>query len=907
MAIIVSGSNPTVVTAVSDTTTVNTTFPTNQASGTDRHYEFDDNIVGIINAGVHITGPGLRLAALGATPHAISLIHNGEDIQSLASAAAAVELDGNGGTISYTGSGDLNALADNTALKINAFSGAVGFNQTGGSIFADRTAISISSSGAVTFTQSGSILSAFDNGVDCIIIDVSGLTSSLVANLDGTIVGDRDGFHTPGFISSALINFTGTIITNSGDGLDTQSTGPLTINSSGDIDAGDSALRASGVGGRVTVNVTGGQLHADFDGIRAGNNLGDILISMTGGQIGSAAQRVGDNGIHTTSVRGNIEIAAANIFSTNDAVSVINGVPNSSGNVAIAANGAINSLARGIFAAINAGSAGNIAVTNNSTIASAGFAIQTNNAGTGITTIINNGTATGSVGVLIGTGPANVINFGTITGTTGATPAAIQLGAGNDVLTIAPSSLINGNVFGDVGSDTLQLGGSGTGNFNLSNIVPPGSSAQSQYLGFEIFKVVSGTWILSGTGVDAWQVIGGTLGGNGVIGGLNVLAGGTVAPGASAGILTTGSATIAAGATFAVELGGIAPGAGGHDQVKVAGTVALAGSLALSQIGGFKPPTGSTFTIIDNDGVDAVTGTFADLANGASFSSGGETYQISYTGGDGNDVVLTALNDAPVITSNGGASTAILSRLENRTAVTAVTATDPDGPSLTFSIFGGADAGRFKINATTGALSFKTAPDFEAPTDVGHNNSYVVRVRASDGSLTDLQTITVLVRDVAPVITGTNAANVLNGTSEEDTIRGLGGNDTLFGRLGPDILVGGSGNDRLIGGLGKDTMTGGLGADDFDFNNVAEIGRGATRDIIRDFTHLIDDIDLATIDANGAARGHAFTFLSTKGKRSTAWRVNCGGSSRTSPAPSTTRQSSKATLTATELLISRFS
>ena len=33
-------------------------------------------------------------------------------------------------------------------------------------------------------------------------------------------------------------------------------------------------------------------------------------------------------------------------------------------------------------------------------------------------------------------------------------------------------------------------------------------------------------------------------------------------------------------------------------------------------------------------------------------------------------------------------------------------------------------------------------------------------------------------------------------------------------------------------------MTGGAGADDFDFNSVAEIGKGATRDVIRDFAHL---------------------------------------------------------------------
>ena len=53
-------------------------------------------------------------------------------------------------------------------------------------------------------------------------------------------------------------------------------------------------------------------------------------------------------------------------------------------------------------------------------------------------------------------------------------------------------------------------------------------------------------------------------------------------------------------------------------------------------------------------------------------------------------------------------------------AVTTVHAVDPDaGTALTYSISGGADAALFNIDASTGALSFKTAPNFEAPSDVG--------------------------------------------------------------------------------------------------------------------------------------------------------------------------------------------
>src|SRR5206468_677655 len=107
--------------------------------------------------------------------------------------------------------------------------------------------------------------------------------------------------------------------------------------------------------------------------------------------------------------------------------------------------------------------------------------------------------------------------------------------------------------------------------------------------------------------------------------------------------------------------------------------------------------------------------------------------------------------EVPTITSNGGGDSTTVAVSENTTAIMTVTATDPDlGTTLTYSIAGGADATKFQINASTGALSFITAPDFEAPTDADHNNSYIVQVRASDGSLSDDQVITVSVANAAP-------------------------------------------------------------------------------------------------------------------------------------------------------------
>jgi Cadherin domain/Bacterial cadherin-like domain len=118
-------------------------------------------------------------------------------------------------------------------------------------------------------------------------------------------------------------------------------------------------------------------------------------------------------------------------------------------------------------------------------------------------------------------------------------------------------------------------------------------------------------------------------------------------------------------------------------------------------------------------------------------------------------VTVTNVNEAPVITSDGAGATAALTVGENQTAVTLVASTDPENTARTYSISGGADAAKFSINATTGALSFVAAPNFESPTDSGANNVYDVVVKASDGSLFDTQAIAVTVANVneAPVIT----------------------------------------------------------------------------------------------------------------------------------------------------------
>lgn len=155
----------------------------------------------------------------------------------------------------------------------------------------------------------------------------------------------------------------------------------------------------------------------------------------------------------------------------------------------------------------------------------------------------------------------------------------------------------------------------------------------------------------SGTGAGAVQVNAGTLGGSGSISGPVVVGDNLnaidayLAPGASPGILSTGSLTLNSDAALLAELRGPAPGTG-YDQVHVTGSVVLnSPTLELDLL--FAPDVGGQFVLIDNDADDSIVGAFAGLPEGSIWtgSFGESTYRflVSYAGGDGNDFVLTSV------------------------------------------------------------------------------------------------------------------------------------------------------------------------------------------------------------------------------------------------------------------------
>jgi ribosomal protein L27 len=177
-------------------------------------------------------------------------------------------------------------------------------------------------------------------------------------------------------------------------------------------------------------------------------------------------------------------------------------------------------------------------------------------------------------------------------------------------------------------------------------------------------------------------------------------------------------------------------------------------------------------------------------------------------------IMVTDVDEiTPVFTSSASVNFA-----ENTVGV-AYTAVATDANAVTYSLGTGNDVASFNINVNTGAVTFKSLPDFELPTDANTDNAYVIEVKASDGINEATTTLTITVTDVYEdpaklnLVSSTPLDGAINFTGTKITlvfdrapIKGAGtisvkdaSNDTdLFskGVNHPDVII--SGNTVVI-------------------------------------------------------------------------------------------------------------
>lgn len=226
----------------------------------------------------------------------------------------------------------------------------------------------------------------------------------------------------------------------------------------------------------------------------------------------------------------------------------------------------------------------------------------------------------------------------------------------------------------------------------------------------------------------------------------------------------------------------------------ILGGIAVAGGAAAAALGGggnkapvFASPT-ATATVAEDASVsisvsatdkDPLTYTVSAPANGTATVSGGTvvytpkkdfsgTDTFTVTASDGKlsssqtvTVNVTAVNDAPVLTS--GATATVAENAPTSTVIYTAAATDVDaGDAITYSL-SGADAAAFDINSATGAVTLKASADFETKA------VYNINVVATDkGGLAATKAVVVNVTNVdeAPVISAIATRSI---TVDEDS------------------------------------------------------------------------------------------------------------------------------------------
>jgi len=245
----------------------------------------------------------------------------------------------------------------------------------------------------------------------------------------------------------------------------------------------------------------------------------------------------------------------------------------------------------------------------------------------GGTTVASNITIIASTNSADGTGISNLESDNIING-------PINISTGNAVLNISSTAgamTIAGPITATTTGRSLLLGGLSTAANTISGAISNGSTAA-----LPVSKQGTGTWTLTNTHsyTGATNINGGKLILAGTLASPVTATTGTLAAQGSAS--TSSDLAINASGRFEVATG---------SSISVGGSVTLAGNLDLVAPPGLA--VGSSYLLLNKASAGAISGTFNGLPEGATFTASGYDWQITYLGGDGNDVTVT-LADPPL-------------------------------------------------------------------------------------------------------------------------------------------------------------------------------------------------------------------------------------------------------------------
>jgi outer membrane autotransporter protein len=480
------------------------------------------------------------------------------------------------------------------------------YNRSGGQILGANDALRIDSnfvSGSLLIDNSGVIRSTSGQGLDLDALRSDGVKTTLINRAGGLIRGDAsDGMKTG---ANATITNYGEISTGDSHNADEKFDGV-------DIDS------ASGVSVTNYGVISGGRHGITTD-------LGATLVNY--GQItGRNGSGFGSDGDGTVINHGTITGAYSGLQANGDGDGVdIDKIAHIENYGTIQGVGA-GGVDKGGFANGSEGIAlggGYILNANNALISGANSAILVDDgsggSGLAATTLENYGTIQGLDGFgvkFVGEFADNVINGGTISGSNG---LALDLGGGNDSLTLRNGSRFVGVVDGGSGYDRVVMDDAAGGSFGASR-------------NFEWLEVRQGAWTLTGSGdfSDGGAVRNGAtlINQGGIAGSLTVDAGGVYAGGGSVGYLNVngtlrtdtglGRATIVhdlnmgSGSTLVYGVNAD----GSSAPVQVGGTASLNGATLAVNPGSGTYPWQSHYTVLQAANVN---GTFGNVTSHYAF------------------------------------------------------------------------------------------------------------------------------------------------------------------------------------------------------------------------------------------------------------------------------------------------
>ncbi|MCX7819802.1 MAG: autotransporter-associated beta strand repeat-containing protein [Kiritimatiellae bacterium] len=318
------------------------------------------------------------------------------------------------------------------------------------------------------------------------------------------------------------------------------------------------------------------------------------------------------------------------------------------------------------------------AVDVNTLIIGRSFPTVSTGSGLGWFTLLG-GTMTVNSGIVLGQmlgGGSDIAGTLILSGGVTTVSGNIADGGGTSTLMLDGGTLnMQGNAIGSAGNPINNLtlargvlrnvgqinGGANWAKTGSGTLTMEGTHSYSGAL-----TVQSGTLLYNGTYTGSGLITvqnTAVLGGTGSVAGIYVASGGTLAPGASPGVLTaSGNVTFEPGSVFEVEVLGTL--AGQYDQLLMNASSSLTpGGATLSVIAPSPLPYGAVFPIISGWGsIDSST--FAGLADGNTFVAGANTFQINYgtLSGYNDDVTLLVIPEPSTLGLLGVVSVAVLLR-----------------------------------------------------------------------------------------------------------------------------------------------------------------------------------------------------------------------------------------------------